>query len=562
MKIHTKLLLSLIACLIIVVVLAQALQYFRTTGLISDFASSNLQIMKEREEGFARNIYRSVERSVAGSLERGEMEKFTKLLEAQREVEGLLEFSLYSKEGEVTHSSDQAFINKRLPEEYSERLLNSPEMLFLWKSDAIEIFQPQKINGDCIRCHMDWTDGGIGGVTGLRFSTAALNSAKSQADSTIMEMKKSSIFISLISVILIVIILSAVMYMLIRRLVSRPLETSVDMLKDIAEGEGDLTKRLKVITNDEVGQMSEWFNIFIGKIQDMIIDISKNANTLSTSSSELTSISEQMNTGVEQTSMKSDTVASAAEDMSTNMNNIAASMEQASASINTVATSTEEMTSTINEIATNSEKAHSITDEAVSEALGASENVDKLGRAAQEIGKVTEAITEISEQTNLLALNATIEAARAGDAGKGFAVVANEIKELARQTTEAAQEIKDKVKGIRVSTDGTVHKIEKISVVINQVNDIVSVITTSVDEQLQTTREIADSISHTSSGIQEVNNSVTQSSMVADEIAKDIKEVNDASNDMSGSCSQVHTNAEKLNSLAGQLKDMVERFKV
>jgi methyl-accepting chemotaxis protein len=116
-----------------------------------------------------------------------------------------------------------------------------------------------------------------------------------------------------------------------------------------------------------------------------------------------------------------------------------------------VASASEEISLTINDIASNSERARKITGEAVQQAETTSETVGHLGTSAMEIGKVTEAITEISEQTNLLALNATIEAARAGEAGKGFAVVANEIKELAKQT--ATQDIKGQVEGIQGSSE-------------------------------------------------------------------------------------------------------------
>ena len=94
------------------------------------------------------------------------------------------------------------------------------------------------------------------------------------------------------------------------------------------------------------------------------------------------------------------------------------------------------------------------------------EQINALGQAAQEIGKVTEAITEISSRTNLLALNATIEAARAGSAGKGFAVVATEIKALAKQTAAATEDIRTRIAGVQAATSGGIHEIEKISRVI------------------------------------------------------------------------------------------------
>lgn len=343
---------------------------------------------------------------------------------------------------------------------------------------------------------------------------------------------------------------------------TKPISKVADGLRDVAEGEGDLTARLDVKSKDEVGELAQWFNIFMEKLQGMIKNIAGNAETLNRSSSELSGLSEQMSDGADQMSARASTVASSGEEMSSNMNSVAAAMEEATTNVSMVATSAEEITATINEIARNSENARTITGEAVSRAEGASVKVNELGKAALEIGKVTEAITEISEQTNLLALNATIEAARAGEAGKGFAVVANEIKELARQTAEATQEIKERIDGIQNSTSGTVSEIGQILKVINDVNEIVSTIATAVEEQSVTTKEIASNVAQASRGIQEVNENVSQSSAVSTEIAKDITDVNQATGEMSNSSSQMNLNSKELSKLAGELKNLVTRFKV
>ncbi len=348
----------------------------------------------------------------------------------------------------------------------------------------------------------------------------------------------------------------------VARRVTGNIRQASDIIKDVAEGEGDLTRRLEVHTKDELGEMARWFNVFIGKLQEIVGQVIDNAHKLSEAAMAMAGISEQMNNGAEQTSGKANSVASASEEMTANMTSVAAAMEEATTNINMIASAAEEMTATIAEIAQNSEKGNVIVGKAVSQADVVSKKVAELGRAAQEIGKVTEAITEISEQTNLLALNATIEAARAGEAGKGFAVVANEIKELAKQTAAATEEIKSQISGIQGTTKETVTEISEITEVINNVNDIVSTIVTAVEEQSITTQEIAGSVSQASRGIEEVNQNVAQGSNVSGEIAQNIADVNQSANEISTSSGQVKLSAEELANLATELNGLVGRFKV
>ncbi len=380
--------------------------------------------------------------------------------------------------------------------------------------------------------------------------------ADAQMQATVQDMWKMIVISILCAAV------ALVLLWFVARGIVGPMRDVADMLKDISEGEGDLTKRLEIKSEDEVGQVAGYFNNFVEKLQGIIKDIAGNAGTLNTSSNDLSKLSGQMSNGAENMSSKSNTVAASAEQMNSNMHSVAAAMEQAATNVDMVAGAAEEMTATINEIAQNSEKARLITDEAVAQSQRASDLVDELGRAAQEIGQVTEAIADISAQTNLLALNATIEAARAGESGKGFAVVANEIKDLARQTAEATQEIKEKIEGIQCSTSGTIKEIELISKVINDVNEIVSTIATAVEEQSVTTKEIAGNVAQASLGIQEVNQNVAHSTSASSEIAKEISDVNQSAGEMLHSSSKVNLNADELNRLAGQLQEMVGRFKV
>ena len=342
----------------------------------------------------------------------------------------------------------------------------------------------------------------------------------------------------------------------------RELRKMIDGFQDIAEGEGDLTKRLEINGRDEINELAGWFNTFLGKLQNIIVQLSENARAVDSSSTELLDIAGELSNSSRLTSERSRNVAHSSEEMSSNLGTVAATMEESSGNANMVAAAGEEMSVTIHEIAENSEKARGISDQAVQQAETASLRIAELGEAAQKIGKVTETITEISEQTNLLALNATIEAARAGEAGKGFAVVANEIKELARQTAEATRDIQQNIDGVQATTGSTVTTIDEISTVINQVNEIVAGIAAAVEEQSVTTREIADSISRTSSGLQEINEHVSQSSIFASDISREIKEVNEAADQLSSNSQQVQQRSEGLSSHAHQLAEIVATFKV
>ena len=342
----------------------------------------------------------------------------------------------------------------------------------------------------------------------------------------------------------------------------KPLNSAVNMLKDIAEGEGDLTSRLDIKSRDEIGELANWFDQFIGKVQGIITEVADQVSVLKNSATNLSDLSTEMSAGAEQVSSKASNVATAAEEMSSNTGNIADTTGQATENVNLTATSIQEMTAVINEIADNTAKARSITIESVSQTNSANQQVNELGGAAQEIGKVIETITSISSQVNLLALNATIEAARAGEAGKGFAVVANEIKELAQQTADAAGEIQERVEGIQKSTKGTVAEIETVTVKVNDVNEIVSNIAAAIEEQSAATREIAENIVGVSQNLNEVNDNITQSSTVASDIASEIAEVTGATQELTDNSSQVNLQSTELSNLADQLEQIVKQFKI
>ncbi len=359
-----------------------------------------------------------------------------------------------------------------------------------------------------------------------------------------------------------VVVIAAIIIFLVANSVAKPINMVVEGLRDAAEGEGDLTKRLQVESRDEVGELASCFNTFVEKVQTIISDIHSNVSTLNSSAASLSGLSENLSAGSEDSSQRSNTVAAAAKEMNANMNSVAAACEQASANVNVVASATEKMNTTVSEIAGNTGKARKVTEDAVEKTSSAFQRMEALGSAAQGISKVTETITAISEQTNLLALNATIEAARAGEAGKGFAVVANEIKELARQTAEATLEIRQRIDAIQSSTSITLTEMEQINTVINDVNTIVSTIASAVEEQAASTDEIASNVAQAAQGIAEVNENVSQSSLVAGEISAEIAEVSQVAGTISRDSGKVNDQAGELLSLSDHLGETVNQFKL
>ncbi|MDD2465856.1 MAG: methyl-accepting chemotaxis protein [Desulfobulbus sp.] len=439
---------------------------------------------------------------------------------------------------------------------------NAKEKIVI-EPNQIRYFRPIRLTKECLYCHGDpsgsrdvtggtkegWREGEIHGafeiISSLDEANKAVDAARWHVIWTL-----SGILAAVASICI----------YLVQSGIVRPVREVNAFIDRIAAG--DLKGTLKVTSGDEIGHMVDKLSGMTAQLNQMIKEIWTASDKLSSSSGQLGSTADEFTQNAEDTFSRTLTVAASAEEMSANMSAVATASEEAAINISLVSTATDEMTSTIREIVSSTEKAQEITKAAVREAGSASDRVDELGRAAVEIGKVTEAITEISEQTNLLALNATIEAARAGEAGKGFAVVANEIKELAKQTAGATGEIKNRIGSIQESTEATVHQIQQITQVIIEVNTIVTSIVTAVEEQSATTNEIATNINQASIGIQEVTENVAQVSMVSNDVAKDIVEVSQSADTISQGSTNVKKSAVELSQMAQQLRDLIGHFKL
>ena len=396
-------------------------------------------------------------------------------------------------------------------------------------------------------------------------SAKRFESGISESKGIIEDTLKASLGNTLILSIIIAVVCVAIGLVLGVWLVSRflkPVAATVGMLRDIAEGEGDLTRRLAADSEDEIGELAKWFNIFVEKIQGVVVEVLESVEMLGSASTELAAVSNGMAASAGNMSKQTENLKENSDRVQSNMDSVAASTEQLSASVNTIASAVEQMTASINEIARNAGASAGISNQAADVAGGTGRDVQNLRESARQIGKVVEVIVDISEQTKLLALNATIEAARAGEAGKGFAVVAGEVKELAKQTGDSTGDIQSQIQGIQKNTDTAATSIDEIVDVIRKVNELSQTIAAAVEQQSVTTNEIAQNVAQAAAAANDVSGSTAETASVSRRMSDVVSEVAQAAENTSQGADQVRTASGELSEMAEQLHKLLNQFKV
>lgn len=317
-------------------------------------------------------------------------------------------------------------------------------------------------------------------------------------------------------------------------LLFRPIKSTEIMLQDVAQGEGDLTKRLEIKTKDEIGNMANWFNIFIEKIAGIISNVVENILILNKSSQSLITIASELKSNTDNAKTKSKSIAESSNNVTSN--------------IQTIASALEEMSISVQEISKNTSQASNMALDAVNITGNTQEIFVDLNANSKEIGNIMKIITTIAEQTNLLALNANIEAARAGEAGKGFAVVANEVKELAKKTSDSTEDINNIIKAIQSSTDNATNAMDETSTIIKNISDISNTIANAVEEQSATTEEISHEINKAASSVSTIN--------------ENINLLFDLIQNVSSEVSTTEKTSDELKDLTINLEKLVNSFKI
>jgi methyl-accepting chemotaxis protein len=330
--------------------------------------------------------------------------------------------------------------------------------------------------------------------------------------------------------------------------IAAPIRKAAAALKDIAQGEGDLTRRLDIHSNDEIGELANSFNAFADKIRATVSQVATGTSQVLSAAEQLQQESATISRGAESVAAHAGTMSSAGDEMAHTSSDIAHNCMQAAEASQRANNSAVNGKQVVDNTVNGMEKIAIRVRETASA-------VEQLGSRSDQIGQIVGTIEDIADQTNLLALNAAIEAARAGEQGRGFAVVADEVRALAERTTRATREISEMIKAIQSETKGAV------AAMVEGVREVERG-TEEASRSGEALQDILDQISNVSGQVNQIATAAEEQTATVSTLGSSIQTIFQTVDATVQGSSRTTSTAQQLSSLASDLQRLVGQFKV
>ncbi|WP_025322184.1 methyl-accepting chemotaxis protein [Deferrisoma camini] len=577
----------------------------RSTAALEELGERSIETLRSSAIGQARTVFSSLEIGTKGSLEKGEMAGFQELLTDLGSVEGLIEIGLTDPDGTVVYASGGASAGVRFDPDAVRQAVGSKDPVVVPRGDEVIVARAHRFRQECAECHGGAAPGTLAGILYVRYALAATARTEEETRDFVTSARRASVWTGVGAGLVGLLAATLGTWFLQDRFVTRRMRGFVKSLKEMAEGDGDLTKSIplryvdcagvkdcghdecvcfgrqeacwshvgsmqlipekiqcpsvlsgkvtdcatcevfQAAEQDEFDQLANWVNIFTNKIRYMVEQVKESAGEMAAVSEELSATTTQIAASTEEVSQQTQVLAASGEEMGATVQEVSQNAAGVAQAADRARGRAAEAGRMVRETGESLERIAEVV-------AGAGRVVEGLGAEAEKVDVVVRTIKEIADQTKLLALNATIEAARAGEHGRGFAVVADEVRKLAADTVKATQQIARTVEGIQAEARRAVDAMEEGVSAVAQGRDLGRRAAGAMAEVESEVSGAAAQVEQIAAATEELTATIQHLAMNLDQIAQGVGENTRAGEEIARTADTVAKKADELRHLTNR----------